>query len=102
MNYWDLLASDAVQVFIEEALSRKWDALQVSTALHKAGYSNEERATIMDYWTTKRSSRSSVKNFSKKQAGRESFCCATSSHWSRAPRKTSAGGKREFGLTKVP
>ena len=49
MNYWDLLASDAVQGFIEEALSRKWDALQVSTALHKAGYSNEERATIMDY-----------------------------------------------------
>lgn len=49
MQPWDLLASEGVQGFIEEALSRKWDALQVSTALHKAGYSNEERATIMDY-----------------------------------------------------
>ena len=85
MNYWDLLASDAVQGFIEEALSRKWDALQVSTALHKAGYSNEERATIMDY-----------------KALVPSSSCATSSRWNRAPRKTSAGGKREFGLTKVP
>lgn len=45
----DLLASDSVQGFIEEALTRKWDALQVSTALHKAGYSNEDRASIMDY-----------------------------------------------------
>ncbi|MBR4917245.1 MAG: hypothetical protein IKZ45_09275 [Fibrobacter sp.] len=49
MQPWDLLASDAVQGFIEEALSRKCDALQVSTALHKAGYSNEDRAVIMDY-----------------------------------------------------
>ena len=49
MIYWNLLASDAVQGFIEEALSRKWDALQVSTALNKQGYSNEERAAIMDY-----------------------------------------------------
>ena len=49
MHPWDLLASDAVQGFIEEALSRKYDALQVSTALHKAGYSNEDRAVIMDY-----------------------------------------------------
>lgn len=49
MQPWDLLASDAVKGFIEEALSRKYDALQVSTALHKAGYSNEDRATIMDY-----------------------------------------------------
>lgn len=49
MQPWDLLASDSVQGFIEEALTRKWDALQVSTALHKAGYSNEERAAIMDY-----------------------------------------------------
>lgn len=49
MQPWDLLASDAVKGFIEEALSRKYDALQVSTALHKAGYSNEERAAIMDY-----------------------------------------------------
>ena len=49
MQPWDLLASDAVQGFIEEALSRKYDALQVSTALHKAGYSNEDRAVIMDY-----------------------------------------------------
>ena len=49
MQPWDLLASDSVQGFIEEALTRKWDALQVSTALHKAGYSNEDRAVIMDY-----------------------------------------------------
>ena len=49
MQPWDLLASDRIQDFIKEALSRKWDALQVSTALHKAGYSNEDRATIMDY-----------------------------------------------------
>ena len=49
MQPWDLLASDAVKGFIEEALSRKYDALQVSTALHKAGYSNGDRATIMDY-----------------------------------------------------
>jgi hypothetical protein len=48
MQPWDLLASDTVQGFIEEALTRKWDALQVSTALHKAGYSNEDRAAIMD------------------------------------------------------
>lgn len=49
MQPWNLLASDTVQGFIEEALTRKWDALQVSTALQKAGYSNEERAAIMDY-----------------------------------------------------
>lgn len=49
MQPWDLLASDSVQGFIEEALTRKWDALQVSTALQKAGYSNEDRAAIMDY-----------------------------------------------------
>lgn len=49
MQPWDLLASDTVQGFIEEALTRKWNALQVSTALHKAGYSNEDRSAIMDY-----------------------------------------------------
>ena len=49
MQPWNLLASDTIQGFIEEALTRKWDALQVSTALHKAGYSNEDRAAIMDY-----------------------------------------------------
>ncbi|MBO6135502.1 MAG: hypothetical protein J6P30_02745 [Fibrobacter sp.] len=49
MQPWNLLASDTVQGFIEEALTRKWDALQVSTALQKAGYSNEDRAAIMDY-----------------------------------------------------
>lgn len=49
MQPWNLLASDTVQGFIEEALTHKWDALQVSTALQKAGYSNEERAAIMDY-----------------------------------------------------
>ena len=49
MQPWDLLASDTVQGFIEEALTRKWDALQVSTALNNLGYSNEDRAAIMDY-----------------------------------------------------
>ena len=49
MQPWNLLASDRIQDFIKEALSRKWDALQVSTALHKAGYSNEDRIVIMDY-----------------------------------------------------
>lgn len=49
MQPWNLLASDTVQGFIEEALTRKLDALQVSTALNKQGYSNEERAAIMDY-----------------------------------------------------
>ena len=49
MEPWDLLASDSVQGFVEQALSKKMDALQISTALNKAGYSNEDRATIMDY-----------------------------------------------------
>ena len=49
MQPWNLLASDTVQGFIEDALTRKLDALQVSTALNKQGYSNEERAAIMDY-----------------------------------------------------
>lgn len=49
MQPWNLLASDTVQGFIEEALTRKLDALQVSTTLNKQGYSNEERAAIMDY-----------------------------------------------------
>ena len=49
MEPWDLLASDSVQDFVEQALSKKMDALQVSTALNKAGYSNEDRAAIMDY-----------------------------------------------------
>ena len=49
MEPWDLLASDSVQDFVEQALSKKMDALQVSTALNKAGYSNEDRAVIMDY-----------------------------------------------------
>lgn len=49
MQPWNLLASDTVQGFIEEALTRKLDALQVSTALNKQGYSNKERAAIMDY-----------------------------------------------------
>ncbi|MBR5692417.1 MAG: hypothetical protein IKX42_01820 [Fibrobacter sp.] len=49
MEPWDLLASDSVQGFVEQALSKKMDALQASTALNKAGYSNEDRATIMDY-----------------------------------------------------
>lgn len=49
MNIWELLTSDKTQGFIKEALARKMDALQVSTRLNKDGYSNEERATIMDY-----------------------------------------------------
>lgn len=49
MNTWDLLTSAEIQGFIKEAFLRKWDALQVSTKLNKAGYSNEDRAAIMDY-----------------------------------------------------
>lgn len=44
-----LLTSAKVQEFIRDAFKRKLDALQVSTALSKAGYSNEDRAAIMDY-----------------------------------------------------
>ena len=44
-----LLTSPQVLEFIRNALKRKMDALQVSTALSKAGYSNEDRAAIMDY-----------------------------------------------------
>lgn len=44
-----LLTSPQVLEFIRNALKRKMDALQISTALNKAGYSNEDRATIMDY-----------------------------------------------------
>ena len=49
MDLWNLLASDNVQGFIEQALSKKLDALQISTALNKSGFSNEDRAAIMDY-----------------------------------------------------
>ena len=49
MNIWEQLTSDKTQGFIKEAFARKMDALQVSTRLNKDGYSNEERATIMDY-----------------------------------------------------
>ena len=49
MNIWELLTSDKTQGFIKEAFVRKMDALQVSTRLNKDGYSNEDRATIMDY-----------------------------------------------------
>lgn len=45
----ELLTSPQVQEFIQDALKRKLDALQVSTALNKAGYNNEDRAAIMDY-----------------------------------------------------
>ena len=44
-----LLTSAKVQEFIRDAIKRKLDALQISTALSKAGYNNEDRATIMDY-----------------------------------------------------
>jgi SAM-dependent methyltransferase len=49
MNIWELLTSDKALGFIKEAIVRKMDALQVSTRLNKDGYSNEERAAIMDY-----------------------------------------------------
>ena len=49
MELWNLLTSENVQGFIEEALSKRMDALQISTRLNKDGYSNEERAAIMDY-----------------------------------------------------
>lgn len=49
MNFWDLLTSAKIQGFIEEAFSKRLDALQVSTRLVKEGYSNEERSAIMDY-----------------------------------------------------
>ena len=49
MNFWYLLTSEKIQGFIEEALSKRLDALQVSTYLNKEGFSNEERAAIMDY-----------------------------------------------------
>ena len=44
----DLLTSAKVQDFIKLATKKKLDALQVSTQLAKE-FSNEERATIMDY-----------------------------------------------------
>lgn len=44
-----LITSPQVQEFIQDAIKRRLDALQVSTALGKAGYSNEERSAIMDY-----------------------------------------------------
>ena len=44
-----LLTSAKVKEFISDASKRKLDALQISTALSKAGYSNEDRAAIMDY-----------------------------------------------------
>lgn len=44
-----LITSPQVQEFIRNAIKRRLDALQVSTALSKAGYSNEERSAIMDY-----------------------------------------------------
>lgn len=44
----DLLTSTAVQEFIQGALAKKMDKLQVSSALAKK-YSFDERAAIMDY-----------------------------------------------------
>lgn len=44
-----LLTSAKVQEFIGDAIKRKLNALQISTALSKAGYNNEDRAAIMDY-----------------------------------------------------
>lgn len=45
----ELLTSPQVQEFIQVAIKHRLDALQVSTALSKAGYNNEDRAAIMDY-----------------------------------------------------
>lgn len=45
----ELLTSAKVQSFIEEALSKRLDALQISTRLAKEGHTNENRAAIMDY-----------------------------------------------------
>ena len=44
----ELLTSAKVQSFIALATQKKWDALQVSTQLAKE-FSNEDRASIMDY-----------------------------------------------------
>ena len=44
-----LITFPQVQEFIQDAIKRRLDALQVSTALNKAGYNNEDRAAIMDY-----------------------------------------------------
>jgi len=49
MLNFELLTSALVQEFIQNAIKKKMDALQISTALNKAGYSNEDRAAIMDY-----------------------------------------------------
>ncbi|PWJ62112.1 MULTISPECIES: DNA cytosine methyltransferase [unclassified Fibrobacter] len=49
MFHSDLLTSASVQDFIQSAIKKKMDALQISTALNKAGYNNEDRASIMDY-----------------------------------------------------
>ncbi|MCQ2097816.1 MAG: hypothetical protein MJY87_07745 [Fibrobacter sp.] len=49
MTLWELLTSANVQNFIQASIKKKMDALQISTALNKAGYSNEDRAAIMDY-----------------------------------------------------
>ncbi len=45
----ELLTSPQVQEFIQVAIKRRLDALQISTALNKASYNNEDRAAIMDY-----------------------------------------------------
>lgn len=45
----ELLTSAPVQDFIQNAIKKKMDVLQISTALNKAGYSNEDRVAIMDY-----------------------------------------------------
>ena len=50
MELWNLLTTERVQDFIEEAASKKMDALQISTRLNKDGFSNEERAAIWTIW----------------------------------------------------
>lgn len=45
----EFLTTENTQTFIRDAFKRKMDALQVSTALAKQNYTNEDRAAIMDY-----------------------------------------------------
>lgn len=49
MEYWDLLQSNVLVQFIANALKRKTDELQISTALAKMGYTHDNRKFIMDY-----------------------------------------------------
>lgn len=73
MLYSDLLISPAVQEFILSAIKKKMDALQISTALNKAGYSNEERAAIMDYMMLVPKFREKFFDEAGKKSGNDAF-----------------------------